>query len=267
MRRWVWLLGTISSISFAQIANSQAQAQHANNTLISDPFYAGFFPSFKPGYAVGTYSENTFVGTDILSTQFWGQFNYRNRQHRISATYTGSPDWNQTRIATSNFIRINPNWSIGAEIGWSQNPFSNNFLDGGLHTQYYKKNYRLIASVIQSKNKIHSILGGCYLGKDYLFGMFALNDAQSIQAYAYTQIPLIDNLDVVFTLGSGNKRFGISTLHSFHNFHIQIGGNWWSSLQTLQLFFQLQYVGQVSGDDNLRAALSIGDSSNRGISR
>lgn len=267
MKRWVWLLGTISSISFAQIANSPAHLKETNYTLINEPFYNGFFPNFKPGFALGTFTENTFVGTDIHATQFWGQINFRTRQHRISADYSGSPDWNQTRIATSNFIRINPKWSIGAELGWTQNPISHNFLDGGLHTQYKNKQIRLVASAILSKSHAQSIVGGCYNGQNFLIGLFAMNEGQSTQAHAYAQIPLIENLDMVFCLSSGNKPFGFSVLHRFQNFHLQIGGNWRSTLETLQLFFQLQYVGQVSGDDNLRAAVSSCDSPNRRITR
>jgi hypothetical protein len=120
MKRWVGLLGTISSISFAQIANSPSFTQHLSFQRIPLPQYSGIFPTFGKHHAVGVYAENPVSGTDLIRSQLWASWSRTKSQHRIDGAYSGSPDFNESRISTTHFLALNANWSLGSSLGFSR---------------------------------------------------------------------------------------------------------------------------------------------------
>jgi hypothetical protein len=260
MKRWVWLLGTISSISFAQIANSYPYPSAPNYTLLSPPYYNGFFPNFKPSHQFGLYSENTVSGTDLIQTQLWSNWQYKRRQHRISAAYSGSPDWYQYQVQTSHFIKLNPQFSIGSHLGIVQNTSKHLTLDAGIHGSYMARDYRLISSLLHRQNNFEMVLGGAVTQKEYVIGAYIIKEGNPYHAYVYTQIPMIQNFDVFIQLGNGPNRGSISALYQKANWNVQIGTRWWSPLQTFQPFIQLQYERQNSGDDHSGPVMSINKS-------
>ncbi len=249
MKRWVWLWGTISSISFAQIANAP-NANHLNSYRYLKPqFYSGIFPTSQRGNTLGAYTENTFVGTDLHYINAWATFDRTHRNHRIELSYSGSPDWNQIRFHNSHFIALNPALSLGVGLGFNQlSGRQKTAFDAGFHALYRKKNLRLLASLHHYMGNFDMALGGSLQQKEYTAGLAVIREGTPYQGYAYMQFPLSDNYQALITLGTGSKRIQVALLKSFNRFHLQVGGAWWNPLQGMQLFMQLQYDGKIRGD-------------------
>ncbi len=249
MKRWVWLWGTISSISFAQIANSPNANHLQSFRYLTPQFYSGIFPTLNTANTLGSYTENTFVGTDLHFINTWAAFNRTHRQHRAEISYSGSPDWNQIRFHNSHFISLNPALSLGVGLGLTHTtgirPIA---FDAGFHALYHKKNLHLLASLNQYQESIHIALGASLRQKDYTAGFAIIKEGNPYQAYAYLQFPLIERYQASVTLGTGAKRIQIALLKSFNRIHLQVGGAWWNPLQGIQLFMQLQYDGKIRGD-------------------
>lgn len=248
MKQWVWLAGTISSISFAQIANSSPYPSHQNYTLLTQPFYSGiFFPFEGKLQQFGIYSENTVNGTDLVSTNCWASFNESRSQHRILGQIAGSPDWYNVSVSTSHFIQINKNIALGTHLGFLQDPLKNRSLNAGLHANIIKKDIRMVGSYTRVVNQTEFALGASYQYYNSILGLFLIKEGQPYYAYAYTQVPVHTNTHLLLKLGSGPNRFGASLLHRVNNISIQVGTEWWWSLNRFKTFIQVHYERQNSG--------------------
>jgi len=248
MKRWVWLVGTISSNSFAQIANSFPYPSHQNYTLLTQPFYTGIFSPFQQKkQQIGLFAENTASGTDLVNSGFWTSFLQPKSQHRISGQYSGSPDWYNYSISTSHFIQINQIISMGTHFGFSQNPLKQQFINAGLHGSIKKRDICLVGSFTRTLNQTEFAFGGSYHNGNSTFGLYTIKEGQPYYAYAYTQVPLQPQTHLLLKLGSGPNRVGASLLHRIKNISIQLGTEWLSPLNRFRTFIQVHYERQNSG--------------------
>lgn len=249
MKRWVGLLGTISSISFAQIANSPSSTQHLSFQRIPLPQYSGIFPTFGKHHTMGVYAENPVSGTDLIRSQLWASWSRTKSQHRIDAAYSGSPDYNESRLSTTHFIALNANWSLGSSIGLSRRTLqTKSLVESAIHSSYQTKTNTFQGSLNIENNQIRGALGWSQLHKNYTLGAYIIKEGLPYHAYAYTQVQVVPGYQAILLLGSGPRRMGISILHSFKHVHLQIGGAWVSPLNRFQAFLQVQYDGQIRGD-------------------
>jgi hypothetical protein len=249
MKRWVGLLGTISSISFAQIANSPSFTQHLSFQRIPLPQYSGIFPTYGKHHVYGLYAENPVSGTDLIRSHAWASWSQNKSQHRIDAAYSGSPDFNESRLSTTHFIALNANWSLGSSLGFSRRTLhTKSLFESAIHSSYQTKSNSFQGSLNFENQQIHGALGWSQFHKNYTLGAYVIKEGLPYHAYAYTQVQIVPGYEAILLLGSGPRRLGVSILHSFKHVHFQIGGAWASPLNRFQAFLQIQYDGQIRGD-------------------
>lgn len=248
MKRWVWIAGTISSISFAQIANSSPFPSHQNYTLLTQPYYSGIFLPFKgKQQQFGMYAANTVNGTDLAQTNCWASFNESRSQHRIFGQFAGSPDWYNYSLSTSHFVQINKFIALGTHLGFSQNPLKKRSLNTGIHANIVIRDTRLIGSFTRVVNQTELALGAAYQYYNSTLGLYIIKEGQPYFAYAYAQVPVLERIHLLLKLGNGPNRVGASLLHQFNNISIQVGTEWWSSLNRFKTYIQVHYERQNSG--------------------
>lgn len=248
MRGITWLLGMISTFSFAQIATLPRVQQTTDAYFSNNATYTGSIPQFKPRHTFGWSHTQLVVGTDIQENHLWTQWANQRHHHHFSWFQHGSPDWGVSGFQHLYYIKLHSQWALGSALNLAQHqPSKRKNWGGSVLAKWSHKNRHFRYGMHLDQANVHHELGFHEEQSDYSWGVLIQQQGEPYHATLYVQTELIENVPILFSLSSGPKRIGFFWYKVLEPVCIQVGGFWYSPLNRIQLHFQIQYDRQKRG--------------------
>jgi len=265
MRWCVGLLGTISSISFAQIAKDTRTHLLTQHLYQNNAHYTGYYPQFIPRQSFGISQTQLITNTDIQESRVWYLWANTQHQHQTSFFKHGTSDWGFIQLSHHQFLKINPKWALGSSLDLQiNNPNTAWSLQGFAYSLWKIRPNKHIRYGLT----LHPFFNQHEIGyheqqEDFAWGAFITKKGDPYHLGIYIETKLHEEVPLMLYLGSGAQRLGVFVCAHLNQWKIQIGGLWLSPLNQMQLQIQLQYDRQTRGNGiDGRGRLSFNKSSN-----